>query len=256
MITSDQIRAARALLNWSQTELSVRSSLTTPTIANIELGKQTPSTTTLQRIYDAFDIAGIEFTDGDGVKKRIGQTYTYRGHNGFEKFYQDIDATALAMPNGEFLVSNVNEHDFLKWLSEENIYRHHLAITRTSVKYRILIKEGDDYMPGSSFGAIYHWTAGDQFHSVPYYVYGNKVAYIAFEENDVNVFVVENALLSQLHRRQFDEMWGRSIAPKILHTKNTESLPKKTLSGTKKSSSAKKTENIKTSQIKKRSKPT
>lgn len=211
MITADQIRAARALLNWSQTELSVRSGLTTPTIANIELGKQTPSSTTLQRIYDAFDVAGVEFLDGEGVKKRTGHIQTYRGRDGFQKFYQDIDSTALSTGSGEFLVCNVDERDFLKWLNDESLYRHYATINRTSIAYRILIAEGDDYMPGKNFTAEYRWTPNDQFYSVPFYVYGKKVAYIGFEENDVTVFVVENDVLSQLCRRQFDEMWERSI---------------------------------------------
>lgn len=215
MITSDQIRAARALLNWSQTELSVRSGLTTPTIANIELGKQTPSSTTLQRIHDAFEIAGIEFLENDGVRKRAGKMYTYSGREGFNKFYQDIDATCIAMGTGEFLVSNVDERDFLSRLGEEATYHHYKAINQTSITYRILIVEGDNYMPGKNFNAEYRWTPDDQFYSVPFYVYGNKVAYISFEENDVNVFVVENAFLTNLCRRQFNEMWDRALIPNV-----------------------------------------
>lgn len=240
MITADQIRAARALLNWSQTELSVRSGLTTPTIANIELGKQTPSSTTLQRIFDAFDVAGIEFLDGEGVKKRTGQMYTYRGQEGFQKFYQDIDSTALSLGTDEFLVCNVDERDFLKWLSDESTYRHYATINRTAVTYRILIVEGDDYMPGKNFTAEYRWTPDDQFYSVPFYVYGNKVAYIGFEENDVNVFVVENSFLSQLCRKQFEEMWERSLIPKIEPNKGLQVPPRKPAASAKKAETAKK----------------
>ncbi len=215
MITSNQIRAARALLNWSQTELSNRSGLTTPTIANIELGKQKPSAPTLQRIFDAFDVAGLEFTPGEGVKKKTGSMQIYSGRSGFQKFYQDIDSTALTLNKDEFLVCNVDERDFLFWLDEETLFRHYSTMNKASVKYRILIVEGDDYMPAMNFTTEYRWTPAEQFYSVPFYVYGDKVAYIGFEEGDVTVFVVESPIMSILCRRQFDEMWERALVPNV-----------------------------------------
>lgn len=69
LITADQIRAARALKNWSQTDLAERTGLAVPTIANIELGKQIPGKNTIEKIIDAFTLGGIDFTDR-GVEKK------------------------------------------------------------------------------------------------------------------------------------------------------------------------------------------
>lgn len=215
MITPNQIRAARALKNWSQTKLSELCGLTTPTIANIELGKQRPSSHSLQKIHAAFDSAGIEFLDGEGVRKKTGTVQIYNGPDGFEKFYQDIDATALELKSGEFLVCNVNERDFIGWMSDEVVNNHYIAINKTSIRYRILIAESDTYMPGNNFKSEYRWTPKNQFYSVPFYVYGDKVAFISFEKQDVNVFVVQNPYFSDLCRRQFREMWARSLKPTV-----------------------------------------
>ena len=63
IITSDQIRAARALLEWSQEDLANKSSLARRTVALIESGKQEPGLGTIEKIISAFD------DDGDLVIK-------------------------------------------------------------------------------------------------------------------------------------------------------------------------------------------
>jgi len=210
MITPDQIRAARALKNWSQSELANRTGLTAPTIANIELGKQKPSAQTIQRIALAFETANIEFLEGEGVRKSTGYVATYNGREGFAQFFDDIDETAQNIDNGEFLVSNVNERDFVQWENQDLINRHTKIIDNSNIKYRILTLQGDDYFPAKSY-AEYRWVPKEQFYSVPFYVYGTKVAIIGFEENDVNVFVIKHPYIAQLCRRQFNEMWEHAV---------------------------------------------
>jgi len=72
---SAQLRAARALLNWSQSDLAERTELSVETIKRLERMKGTLDATrvsTLSAITDAFAQAGVEFTNGDapGVKLR------------------------------------------------------------------------------------------------------------------------------------------------------------------------------------------
>ena len=64
MITGMQIRAARAILNWSSEELARRVGSTRPTIHRIENTEGVPSTNskTLLSIKEQFEAAGIEFT--------------------------------------------------------------------------------------------------------------------------------------------------------------------------------------------------
>lgn len=61
-----QIKAARALLNWSQTDLASKSGVTQTTILRIEKAdKLTSFVTTLQNIIDAFNDAGVFFTKAE-----------------------------------------------------------------------------------------------------------------------------------------------------------------------------------------------
>ncbi len=63
MITSGQIRAARALLRWSSTELSDACGVGTATIKRLEVMEGVPSgqVRTLVAIKEALESAGVEF---------------------------------------------------------------------------------------------------------------------------------------------------------------------------------------------------
>lgn len=74
MLTSDQIRAARALVRWSARELAQKAGLSLPTVQRLEAAEGVPSTSvkTLLSVKGALEEAGVEFTNGDtpGVKLR------------------------------------------------------------------------------------------------------------------------------------------------------------------------------------------
>ena len=67
-LTSDQLRAARALLRWSADELSRRSSVSLRTIRRAELAEQHMTMTTANNlaVRRALEDAGVEFIDGNG----------------------------------------------------------------------------------------------------------------------------------------------------------------------------------------------
>ncbi len=72
MIKGNQIRAARALLGWKQSDLAQASGLSLTALNNIERGAADPRVSTLGAIQAALEAAGVEFTDGDapGVRMR------------------------------------------------------------------------------------------------------------------------------------------------------------------------------------------
>ncbi len=75
MITIKQIRAARALLGWSQEELAVKSGVSYPTIARIEAadGKIGGRPDTAAKIISALELAGVEFTNGGQPGVRLNR---------------------------------------------------------------------------------------------------------------------------------------------------------------------------------------
>ncbi len=74
MLTSAQIRCARAALGWSAQDLAEKSGVVRRTIASIEAQSGVPSanSNTLLKIQTALEVAGIEFIgrpdDAPGIR--------------------------------------------------------------------------------------------------------------------------------------------------------------------------------------------
>ena len=73
-VTTQQIRAARALLGWSQDELATKARVGRSTIASFEIGKMgMTGSRAFEDVLEVFEKAGIEFLDpiegmrGEGV---------------------------------------------------------------------------------------------------------------------------------------------------------------------------------------------
>lgn len=66
MITPEQCRAARGLLNWSQEELDQRSAVSKKTIVEFEGGGQIPFEKTLRQIELALEAGGVQFIPANG----------------------------------------------------------------------------------------------------------------------------------------------------------------------------------------------
>ena len=73
MISHHQIKAARALLDWSQSYLAESVDISPPTLRNIEAGGNAKQDT-LRTIKLLFETNGLEFLDNDGVTLRIKDT--------------------------------------------------------------------------------------------------------------------------------------------------------------------------------------
>lgn len=73
-LTSELIRAARALLRWEQRHLAAASSVSLPTVKRLESrpGVLAAHNVTVAALKRALESAGVEFTNGDqpGVRLR------------------------------------------------------------------------------------------------------------------------------------------------------------------------------------------
>jgi transcriptional regulator with XRE-family HTH domain len=67
-VTSEQIKAARALLRWSQSDLAQRSGISLPSIKRLEAqpGPLAAQARTIEDLRDAFNRVGVQFFDEGG----------------------------------------------------------------------------------------------------------------------------------------------------------------------------------------------
>lgn len=77
MISPAQMRAARALLGWKQTDLAVAAGVSEMSVKNIEREAASPREATLAKLRGALEAAGVIFLDagvsrdgGPGVRLR------------------------------------------------------------------------------------------------------------------------------------------------------------------------------------------
>ncbi|WP_342112027.1 helix-turn-helix domain-containing protein [Methylobacterium sp. SI9] len=65
-------RAARGLIDWSQSDLAAASGVSLSTVRDFETSKRTPISNNLAALQRALEAAGVEFTNGGepGVKLR------------------------------------------------------------------------------------------------------------------------------------------------------------------------------------------
>ncbi len=73
MLTSEQIRAARALLRWEQKNLAAAAGVSVETIKRLEKkpGRVSAYVQTVDAIREALETAGVEFLNGDAPGVRL-----------------------------------------------------------------------------------------------------------------------------------------------------------------------------------------
>lgn len=201
-----QVRGACGLLDWSASELADKIGVSKQMISVYLSGKSGLSSQNVQKIGHVFDMEGIEFTADDGVKRKSLNTRTFRGQSGFLEFMNIVHETARDV-GGEFCVSNVDEALFTKVMGQEadDAYSDKMRQIKGKYSFKILIKEGDTNFIASDY-AEYRWVPKENFHSVPFYVFGNNLAFLLFGET-VIVHMIQNAEIADAQRTQFKLVW-------------------------------------------------
>ena len=211
MISSHQIKAARALLDWSQEDLAKRVDISLPTLRNIEKGGDTKQEN-FKKIKAAFEENAIEFTIDDGVKRRSSAMKTLQGQQGYWEFYDDVYETVKKL-GGEILVANVDELLFTQWLGERGMVhknRMNALSKEKEFSLKILVREGDNNFTVPEYGE-YRWTPKDRFSEIPFYVYGRKLAIILFEPQNVSIYIIDNPKIAEAYKKQFNVIWDQAI---------------------------------------------
>lgn len=194
MITIEQIRAARALLDWSQSDLAEYAGLSQTGIARIENGTNQPNSKTLKKIMSAFDAADIEFFGTTGLRKRTGEIKVLNGTEGFRAFMDDV---YLAAKNhgGDICLFNGIPDTFYKWLGKDwyhDVHAPRMAEIKNNYKFKIIIGEEHDHFMASDF-AEYRLFPQSMSNDKTIYAYADKLAFFYFAENDLRIQVLTNA---------------------------------------------------------------
>ncbi|MDD3181283.1 MAG: helix-turn-helix transcriptional regulator [Alphaproteobacteria bacterium] len=216
-LSAGQIKAARALLDWSQESLSQATSLSIATVRKLECGSISPRQTTMFVIRNALEEAGIEFIDADGVRRRTEEVSVYRGVSGRKNFFADLYETARkagsdialidtpdgSLTNGEeaialFKMIEENTASFVKCLLTSPI---NPVLESAQVEWRLISRNYIDPMPICICGDIFAMISGAK-------------------GEDVKIVTMRSLGAAHASRKQFFSIWEK--ATQIQAQGNTE----------------------------------
>jgi len=211
-ITPEQIRAARALLNWKQSDLAAKTGLSLPSINNIERSIGSPRLSTLQTIKEVFQSAGIEFIGNNGVQKH-SEVFEMREHQGedfIEKMNDDL-FSCMHGPEDEVLMYGINERMYPT--VPEQMLRHYEYQKKTGFIERILLRDNDDFFLSDPH--TYRWVPSELLGVIPYYCYKDRLVFIMWETK--RVVIIRSQSIAATFRAQFEFLWalGKNVPPGI-----------------------------------------
>lgn len=208
MISREQIKAARAMLDWSQKLLAEKcADVSEPTIKLIESGKVNSTENTLAAIKRTFEKAGIEFTPQNGVRMRDDLLTVIEKMDVTDNVYlqllDDIFYT-LKGQYGEVLWSFIDEK-----VSTQDVIDRELMIRKDGNTTRALVRYGDTHLTYPL--DEYRYLPKGYFLNNPCVVYGNKFAMVL--NNEQKVLIIHDAAVADLKRKEFEIIWSIGLKP-------------------------------------------
>ncbi len=212
MISIEQIKAARGLLDWTQDELSNASGVSKPSINTLERRIANPKEATLLAIQRAFENSGVEFLPDCGVKLRASslKTLIFEGEDALIRLCQDIFST-LINTNNELMILGVQEKSYLD-LGGKRVLEEIERRLKHNIRTKLLSCENDkNFIEPVEH---YKWLPSEFFPSTPTYIYDNKYAIFLWGPPK-KVVIIESQEIADSFRKQFLAYWKEAIAPVV-----------------------------------------
>lgn len=223
LISANQIKAARAYLGWSQDDLAAAANLSITTVRSLETGHV--SLRSAREVRKAFEVAGLEFTEGEGVRRRVDEVRIYQTSNSCDLFFEDMLQT-VRDKGGEVLVM-IKSQDMLMHSCGVTDLKNpkQLALLNGTARVKCLLSENTTplvCMPSFKF------RMAPKHILVPssYYLYGDKLVIVLCEGRTSFRFVVFAAAgFAQDWRTYFTSLW-ESAVPTSFETTQNSVLPR------------------------------
>lgn len=201
-ISADQIRAARAFLDWSTADLAEQTGITANTINKIERKQVTPHKETITAIQAAFEGAGIEFLPSDGLKRKDSFVIVWDDANACNKLFSDI-YEQMRDKGGLVLVSGITETNCASCVGEDQLRRHIQRLESCNVLERVIVKHGDTRFIGPL--ETYHWMEEKYFSPDTICIYNTRIALVTWTPQRVIIF--DDIRMANSLRCLFSFLW-------------------------------------------------
>lgn len=212
-LTGPQIEAAMALVGLTREAMCKDAAIAKKTLNDTLNGKTAYREETIKKIRGILESRGIEFLPNDGVRRHFGSVDRLEGDDALYRFFDDVYDTVK--DGGDLCVSGADERLFAKFnINDEAAQQHRTRMNaiKDKLKFRVLLKEGDTYYRNTSY-IEYRWIQKQFFFEHPVYLYNNKLAFIKFDKNNLEILCISIPSMATAFRLQFDFIWNHSIVP-------------------------------------------
>ena len=211
IVKARQMKAARALLDWSQEDLAQHSGLSIATIRKLEVGFISPRGKTLIAIRLAFENAGMEFIEPEGVRRRPEDITVYEGTDGFSAFFDDVYKT-VKDDGGEIVTLFDSEEPFENVLNaaDDKAYIERMTRIKSKISFKCILKKPTTKLDCKAY-CTYRHISKNYVNSVPFYIYADKFASILFDASpSPKIIVIRSPQMAEAYRQQFYSMWDKA----------------------------------------------
>ena len=208
MIKGRQIRAGRALINFTADELAKQVGMATPALLNIETGAVVPRESTVKRIIDVMGSNGVEFTPDGGVRPKPSGIEVFEGPARFDEFY-DFLYVHLRENGGDVCLSIADETVISKYRSNSELHFKRMKELKGKGgfnSFRVLANK-------STFTNKYSYS---EYRRAPdsaiapgaFYTFGDCLALMSFSHDPAPyVVVLRSAAFAETYRKAFNAGW-------------------------------------------------
>jgi DNA-binding XRE family transcriptional regulator len=209
MIKGCQIRAARALLDWSADQLAKKVGLSRMAINKIEDESVQPRAKNLADIIGVLDKHGIEFVGERGVVFKSDQISTIQGENAFFYVLDDVITSMRGAKKPEALFACVDDK-----MSPPVVVENYRRLRQAGIAMRSLVKEGDTHLMGKL--NEYRYLPKQNFHNSATVIYGDKFATMILDPataKDAAAVIIHNPHIAAAQRNLFNLIWSGAQKP-------------------------------------------
>lgn len=211
MITVNQIRAARGLINWNQTILGEKAGLSQAAIANIENERSKPTTQSLSSIQKALENHGVEFING-GVRMKPDNIEVIEGEGFSVRMMNYVYEMLLHQDETEYLITNVS-FDNMDDTHKAEIAQQINRLQASNMTERILISSDT---PGDQIIGPLGWhrcLPPDIISATtPCFVFCDCYALMSVEKQ--RIVILKDSSIAEDQRKKFDYLWERATPPR------------------------------------------
>jgi transcriptional regulator with XRE-family HTH domain len=210
VITSRQIRAARGLIGWTQSDLAEAAQISRSTIAAIEkeASKANPTLDMIERIRTVLEDNQVEFLAQEGVRFRHSVVYEDDLPNANRRLLEDIYnvSSRFKFNSGvsDILIFGLREEDAQRSVGDDYLTEHVDRLKLAGLHEKILC--GPDTRTFVGNRSSYRRLSELDPSVSPVHVYGDKIAIVHWRPKEF-VVSLQSRPFADAVRAMFYELW-------------------------------------------------